>query len=115
MPRHIADEMEKCLTIALPASSELCAIQVTGVEHLVGHALATIERELILQTLRYHQGNRTRAASMLEISVRSLRDKVRIYRQEGASVPEPGSTCSDSRSQPFTSSLIDSWQASKRA
>ena len=60
------------------------------VAKLVGHKLARIEREFILQTLRSHQGNRTHTADRLGISVRSLRDKIRTYRRYGESVPEPG-------------------------
>ena len=51
------------------------------VAKLVGHKLARIEREFILQTLRSHQGNRTDTADRLGISVRSLRDKIRTYRR----------------------------------
>ena len=57
--------------------------------NLVGHSLARVEREFILQTLRSHQGNRTRAADRLGISVRSLRDRIRNYRGSGESIPEP--------------------------
>jgi DNA-binding NtrC family response regulator len=56
---------------------------------LVGHALETIEQELIIQTLRCHRGNRTHAAQVLGISVRSLRNKIRVYRDLGCEVPEP--------------------------
>ena len=101
MPSHTADETEKRLSLSPPASFGLSALHVTCVGHLVGHALATIEREFILQTLRYHHGNRTRAASVLGVSVRSLRDRIRIYREQGESVPEPGSSGSDCPSQPL--------------
>ena len=68
---------------------EISAAPIAGTRHLVGYALSTIERELILQTLRYHQGNRTRTANVLGISVRSLRDRIRKYREMGADVPPP--------------------------
>ena len=54
-----------------------------------------VERELILQTLRHNQGNRTRTADLLGISIRSLRDKIRHYRDQGQSVPEPQSQSDD--------------------
>src|SRR5262245_48683858 len=91
MPKHTTDETGQRLPIGLPRSIRLSAIHVTCVGHLVGHELATVEREFILQTLRYHRGNRTRAASILGISVRSLRDRIRFYRKQGENVPEPGS------------------------
>jgi DNA-binding NtrC family response regulator len=59
-------------------------------KRLVGHTLARIERELILETLRHCDGNRTRSADILGISLRSLRDRIRSYRAYGANVPEPG-------------------------
>ena len=103
MPRYQAKETGKYPPSATPVSFELSAAHLTCVQHLVGHALATIERELILQTLRCHQGNRTRAASVLRISVRSLRDRIRIYREEGEHVPPPASRRLDYPSQPLTS------------
>ena len=40
-----------------------------------------MERELILRTLEKHNGNRTHAAKTLGISIRTLRNKLREYRQ----------------------------------
>lgn len=40
-----------------------------------------MERELILRTLERHDGNRTHAARTLGISIRTLRNKLREYRQ----------------------------------
>lgn len=40
-----------------------------------------MERELILKTLERHGGNRTHAARTLGISIRTLRNKLREYRQ----------------------------------
>ncbi|GJL57218.1 MAG: sigma-54-dependent Fis family transcriptional regulator [Nitrospirales bacterium] len=40
-----------------------------------------MERELILKTLERHDGNRTHAARTLGISIRTLRNKLREYRQ----------------------------------
>jgi DNA-binding NtrC family response regulator len=71
---------------------ELSAVDRACIERLVGHTLALIEREFILQTLRDNQGNRTRSARLLAISIRSLRDKIRSYRDQGESVPEPASS-----------------------
>ena len=54
---------------------------------LVGRTVADVERDLILQTLRHCAGNRTQAAEILGISVRTLRNKIRQYNEEGAEVP----------------------------
>jgi DNA-binding NtrC family response regulator len=40
-----------------------------------------MERDLILRTLERVKGNRTHAAKLLEISIRTLRNKLREYRQ----------------------------------
>src|SRR3954447_7898512 len=50
--------------------------------------LDEIEREHILVTLRRCNGNRTRAAKFLGISIRSLRMKLAEYFREGFSVAE---------------------------
>lgn len=46
---------------------------------LVGETLADVERRVILQTLRYCHGNRTRTAEILGISLRTIRNKLRSY------------------------------------
>jgi DNA-binding NtrC family response regulator len=67
----------------------LSTVERACVKQLIGHPLAHIEREFILQTLRFHRGNRTRAADLLGISIRSLRNKIRDYRNDGEDVPAP--------------------------
>lgn len=54
---------------------------------LVGRTVADVERDLILQTLHHCSGNRTQAADILGISVRTLRNKIKQYLEEGADVP----------------------------
>ena len=56
---------------------------------LVGLQAAAVERELILATLRATQGNRTHAAAILGISIRTLRNKLHEYLEDGISVPPP--------------------------
>jgi len=50
--------------------------------NLAGIPLAQLERRAILDTLEKTDGNRTRAAEVLGISDRTLRDKIKRYRQE---------------------------------
>jgi len=57
---------------------------------LVGRTVADVERDLILDTLQHYFGNRTHAANILGISIRTLRNKLKQYSQEGISVPMPG-------------------------
>jgi DNA-binding NtrC family response regulator len=54
---------------------------------LIGSTVGEIERELVLQTLARCDGNRTRAARVLGLSVRTLRNKIREYSAEGIEVP----------------------------
>ena len=56
---------------------------------LVGRTVADVERALILDTLRHTAGNRTHAAVILGISIRTLRNKLQQYLSEGMAVPAP--------------------------
>jgi DNA-binding NtrC family response regulator len=57
---------------------------------LVGRTIAEMERHLILDTLASCFGNRTHAARILGISIRTLRNKLNEYAGAGVAVPEPG-------------------------
>jgi two-component system, response regulator FlrC len=67
-----------------PASSALVAAA------LVGRTVADVERDLILETLNHCLGNRTHAATILGISIRTLRNKLKQYSDEGIPIPVPG-------------------------
>jgi DNA-binding NtrC family response regulator len=54
---------------------------------LVGRRMEEVERELILETLGRCLGNRTRAAEILGISIRTLRNQLAEYRGQGVAVP----------------------------
>jgi DNA-binding NtrC family response regulator len=56
---------------------------------LVGRTVAEVEQQLILDTLVHCLGNRTHAANILGISIRTLRNKLKEYSESGASVPAP--------------------------
>jgi DNA-binding NtrC family response regulator len=74
----------------------LAAQQVCGA--LVGRTVAEVERDLILETLKHCLGNRTHAANLLGISIRTLRNKLNEYTAAGLAVPPPGgSVSSESR------------------
>ncbi|MGY6647098.1 MAG: sigma-54-dependent transcriptional regulator FlbD [Salinarimonas sp.] len=57
---------------------------------LVGRTVAEVEQDLILDTLDHCVGNRTHAAKILGISIRTLRNKLNEYSSSGITVPDPG-------------------------
>ncbi len=57
---------------------------------LVGRTVAEVERDLIIDTLKHCLGNRTHAANILGISIRTLRNKLNLYQSDGMVVPQPG-------------------------
>jgi two-component system, response regulator FlrC len=59
----------------------------SGSAPLVGKTVAGVERDLILETLQHTSGNRTHAAAMLGISIRTLRNKLKEYLDQGVRIP----------------------------
>lgn len=57
--------------------------------NLVGRTVAEVEQDLILETLTHCLGNRTHAAHILGISIRTLRNKLKQYSDDGAKIPPP--------------------------
>lgn len=52
-------------------------------EKLVGRSVADVEKKLIIDTLEHCIGNRTQAANILGISIRTLRNKLNEYKKAG--------------------------------
>ncbi|MBI2890491.1 MAG: sigma-54-dependent Fis family transcriptional regulator [Nitrospirae bacterium] len=69
--QHLKDELH---SLALPEAG--------NTEVQVGQSIDQVERALILKTLDSVSGNRTKAANILGISVRTLRNKLHDYRIE---------------------------------
>ena len=55
----------------------------------VGQTVAEMEQNLIIDTLEHCLGNRTHAANILGISIRTLRNKLKEYTEAGIPVPAP--------------------------
>jgi two-component system, response regulator FlrC len=53
--------------------------------------VAQVEQQLILDTLNHTLGNRTHAAVILGISIRTLRNKLNEYAAAGVNIPAPQS------------------------
>ena len=74
------------------ATTAPSTVENTGaVETLVGRTISDVERDMILNTLDHCLGNRTHAANILGISIRTLRNKLNQYKDEGTDVPAAGS------------------------
>jgi two-component system response regulator FlrC len=74
-----------------PAVAHAALAAETVTRALVGRTVADVERDLILETLKHCLGNRTHAANILGISIRTLRNKLNEYTSDGVPVPPPGS------------------------
>ena len=64
-----------------PASSQ----KENGLETMVGMTVQEMERQLIISTLGKVSENRTKAAEMLGISIRTLRNKLKEYQSQSSS------------------------------
>jgi DNA-binding NtrC family response regulator len=72
---------------AAAAEAGKAATDANGTAVLVGRTVAAVERDLIIDTLQHCLGNRTHAANILGISIRTLRNKLKQYSEEGVMVP----------------------------
>ncbi|RYZ10729.1 MAG: sigma-54-dependent Fis family transcriptional regulator [Alphaproteobacteria bacterium] len=63
---------------------------IKGAAIRIGQTVAEVEQDLILSTLDHCLGNRTHAANILGISIRTLRNKLRQYQDAGIEVAAPG-------------------------
>ncbi len=77
-------------TASTGTAAKAALIAEAATRALVGRNLADVERELILDTLDHCIGNRTHAAKILGISIRTLRNKLNEYVGDGVMVAEPG-------------------------
>jgi len=78
------------LAVSSPTDSAVAkaaAVAAAGTTALVGRTVAAVERDLIIDTLSHCLGNRTHAANILGISIRTLRNKLKQYNDEGFAVP----------------------------
>jgi DNA-binding NtrC family response regulator len=79
-PKDIVIE-QRNVALAAAAASEL-----EKANWAPGRTLDDIERNVILEALSYHNGNRTHTARALGISIRTLRNKLAEYRKMGIRV-----------------------------
>ncbi len=80
--------LDQAKTPSAVAHAAMAAEAVTRA--LVGRTVADVERDLILETLKHCLGNRTHAANILGISIRTLRNKLNEYADDGIPITPPG-------------------------
>ncbi len=74
-----------------PQAEHIDQLSIGGSTGLrLGQKLADVEKQLILETLTHCAGNRTWAAEILGISIRTLRNKLQQYSHQGSRVTAPG-------------------------
>ena len=72
--------------IILDDLSAVISQQAEETQNFSGNTLANMERNLIIDTLKHTMGNRTIAANILGISIRTLRNKLKQYQDEGLDI-----------------------------
>lgn len=80
LPEHLTQADGTALTVSPSVPS------ATAQGTLVGRTMADVERDLILQTLQHCGGNRTSASSILGISVRTMRNKIKSFIEAGIAI-----------------------------
>jgi two-component system response regulator FlrC len=71
-----------------PSSGGSRRVEIAGgIAGFVGRTLHLVERDVIIGTLQATSGNRTKAASILGLSIRALRNKIGLYAAQGIAVP----------------------------
>jgi DNA-binding NtrC family response regulator len=79
----------EAIELGPPAQTPATNSGLGGIASLVGRRMVEVERDLIIETLGHTLGNRTHAATILGISIRALRNKLRDYAAHGVAVPPP--------------------------
>jgi len=69
-----------------PAATESAVTVSAGVSNGAPTTLAELEQQHILATLAHCEGNRTRTAEILEINIRTLRNKLNEYKAQGMAI-----------------------------
>jgi DNA-binding NtrC family response regulator len=73
-----------------PVAANVAFATGTVTRALIGRTVAAVERDLIMETLKHCFGNRTHAANILGISIRTLRNRLNEYATDGVPIPRPG-------------------------
>ncbi|MBE7638575.1 AAA domain-containing protein [Sneathiella sp. P13V-1] len=91
IPETATTAVQTAATAAMPGSAAPQSAPEASSGGMVGRTVADVEKDLILNTLEHCLGNRTHAANILGISIRTLRNKLKQYSGEGVQIPTAGS------------------------
>ena len=91
---YVHDHLQRSIEIPRPHGNAPPASEppppVEEAPARAGHTISEVERNLIIDTLNEVDGNRTVAATVLGISLRTLRNKLHQYADEGLTIPRRG-------------------------
>lgn len=73
---------------ASAAGGSSASVAAPAAAPLIGRTVADVEKDLIINTLEHCLGNRTHAANILGISIRTLRNKLKQYGDDRADGPD---------------------------
>jgi DNA-binding NtrC family response regulator len=75
-------------TSPVPPDGPKIALRTTTLP-TAGRTIEAVEKDMILDALYRSKGNRSQAASVLGISIRTLRNKLHEYERDGTPIPRP--------------------------
>jgi DNA-binding NtrC family response regulator len=75
--------------MAVNRAAQAASSAYGDLSQFVGQTVAEVEQKLIIDTLSHCLGNRTHAATILGISIRTLRNKLKEYSELGVPIPAP--------------------------
>ena len=76
-------------TVPPAGSREVLPTSSRAVLPTAGRTIEAVEKDMILDTLCQSRGNRSQAAAVLGISIRTLRNKLHEYERSGTPIPRP--------------------------
>jgi len=82
-PAELVRAADPCAGPLTAGSSAVAAANTSAAQGAGGQTLWEVERQMIIQALKANDNNRTHAAGILGISVRTLRNKLHEYRSLG--------------------------------
>ena len=86
----VLGDSECCAPSRRPVAADVAFAADTVTRALIGRTVAAVERDLIVETLKHCFGNRTHAANILGISLRTIRNRLNEYATDGVPIPPPG-------------------------